>query len=118
MAKLQEVFRKNVLLHLGERSKNWLAKDCGVQSGSLTTALSEGGNPTIKTIEAISKSLEVAPAVLLGGTDGESRKIPNDILESLEGQSPAVYAAVRTILKTIASEKTKPSKAHSSSDRK
>lgn len=111
MSKLQKTFRKNVMMHLGDRSRNWLAKESGVQSGSITTALSEEGNPTLKTVEAFSEALGVEASLLLGGSTGKSYDIPQDILDMLEGQSPAVYTTIRTVLNTISSEKSKKPKS-------
>ncbi len=115
MSKLQETFRKNVLLQLGENSQRWLAEESGIQQGSLSSALSEAGNPTIKTIEAVSKALDV-PAGHLLGSYGKSYNIPKDILEMLDGQNPAVYQAIRTVLNTIVSERASANeKSHKTS---
>lgn len=110
MSKLQEIFRKNVLLHLGDRSKNWLAKESGLNSGSIQTALSPDGNATVKTIEAIADALQIHPAVLLGGTEGKTLNIPNDILEMLDNESPIVHDTIRTLLKALNSERDKRNK--------
>ena len=104
MSKLQKTFSKNVLMHLGDRNRSWLAKASGILSGSLTTAVSEDGNATLKTVEAISNALNVHPAELLGGSAQKGRKIPADILEMLDGESDAVYSAVRSVLKAVSTE--------------
>lgn len=103
MAKLQKTFTKNVLTLLGDKSRLWLGNQTGISSGTLSTTLSEDGNATLKTVERIAEALGVTADVLLKEEQGE---IPPDILNSLHGQSPAVYDSIRTILKTIAVEKS------------
>lgn len=105
--KLSDLLRKNILLHLGDRTQLWLSKEAKINQGSLSQFLKGSGNPTIETIESICNALKIDPVILLGGYDGKSYDIPNDILKLLDDQSPAVYESIRTILKTIASEKRK-----------
>lgn len=93
-------------MHLGNKPKLWLANEIGISSGSLSTAISEEGNATLKTVDAVSAALKVHPAVLMGGSSDSNYNIPQDILEILEGQNHNVYEAIRAILKTIATEKS------------
>lgn len=115
MSKLQKTFAKNVLMQLGGRPKLWLANEIGMNSGSLSTAIAEDGNATLKTIEKISEALSIEAPILLGGSSSRSYEIPSDILQMLDGQSPAVFESIRTILKTISMEKSSHEKSHKNS---
>lgn len=111
-----EVFRKNVLLHLGERSRNWLAKEAGVNQASLNQFLNGEGNPSLKTVDALSKALNVSPAILFGGSDGKTFKVPHSLLVLLENRPQAVYEAITKMLEVMnASEE--PKKSHKTSEK-
>lgn len=107
MSKLLDVFRNNVLMHMGDRSQRWLSQTSGVNQGSLSQLLSGQGNPSLETIEALAKALDVTPATLLGGTDGKVFNVPKDILDLLENETPTVYDTIRLMLKTLKSQRKK-----------
>lgn len=107
MSKLTEVFGKNLMLRMGKMSQRQLSIESKVNQGSLSQILSGNGNPSLETVEAISKALGAHPSILLGGSDGKIYEVPQDILEMLEDQSPAVYDTIRMFLKTLDIEKKK-----------
>lgn len=106
---LGEVLRSNVISHLGDRPQSWLAKEAGINQGSLSQFLRGAGNPSVETIEAMAKALKVPAAALLGGSSEKNYLIPEDILKLLDGQSPEVFATIRSLLKMIESERSRAS---------
>lgn len=92
---------------MGDMSVRELSRVTGVTHPTLGRIISGEGNTNLETLEAISKGLDVPAPILLGGTDGTTYDIPNDILESLDGQSPEVFATVRLFLKTLDQKKSK-----------
>lgn len=71
------IFFTNVLRLLGERgmTKQDLAKMTGVSISVLSEITNGKGNPTLKTLSAISEALQTPLAMLLESTDLDSRAL-------------------------------------------
>lgn len=107
MRETLDIFLDNVRKLLGDKSNYWLSKESGVTQGTLSRLMNKTINPTLDSIVRIAKALKVSPADLL--TDNGEIKIPADILQNLENQSPATYEAIRGMLTALKREKFKSS---------
>lgn len=87
------IFFTNVLRLLGERgmTKHELAKLTGVSISVLSEITNGKGNPTLKTLTAISEALQTPLAMLLESTDLDSKELDDAAGVHLPSSLPAGY---------------------------
>jgi len=110
MAKLLDVFRKNLVTQIGNTSLREFSKRTNVAHPTLGRILNGEANPNLETIETMADSLEIPAWQLLRGPGERDYEIPQDILAMLDGQSPAVYSAIRSVLESLTAQRSKPKK--------
>lgn len=106
MSKLAKIFMENVQHYLKGRSNYWLGNESGLSQSTISRFMNGETNVTIDSIEMIAKALKVHPSDLLEPKSSPKKsKVPQDILDDLEGQPEVVYESIRTMLKAISAKK-------------
>jgi probable addiction module antidote protein len=66
---------------------SWLARETGMVRAGLYQALSAGGNPSFRRVQAVLKALDVAPSAALGGSSAPQRP-ESQVVSAWEGGPP------------------------------